>query len=58
MAYFIVGIVGNVLRHVAIKLLKGIDVGLAGSIGGFNSSKFPVLLPQVGLDDLCCQQEL
>ena len=58
MAYFIVGIVGNVLRHVAIKLLKGIDVGLTYAIGSFHSTEFLVLLPQVGLDDLCCQQEL
>ena len=56
MAYFIVGIVGNVLRHVAIQLLKGIDVGLTDTIGCLNSSKVPVLLLQVGLDDLCCQQ--
>ena len=54
MAYFIIGIVGNVLRHVTIKLLKGVDVGLTNTIGCLNPSEFPVLLPQVGLDDLCC----
>ena len=58
MADLIVGGVGDVLRHVAIELLKSVDVGLTYTVGGLYSPKFLVLLPQVGFDDLRCEQKL
>jgi hypothetical protein len=59
-ADLVIGIVGYVLRHVSIKLQEPIDIGLNNRIvcGGLDPTELPVLLPQVRLDNLCCQQEL
>jgi hypothetical protein len=56
-AHLIIGIVGDILRHVAIKDLKIGDVGLTYRTGCTDSSQFVVLLPQIGLDNFGRSQE-
>ena len=57
-ANLVVGIVRDVLRHFAIKPLKRSDIGLTDATGCFYSPEFPILLPQISLDDLSRQEEL
>ena len=60
-ADLILGIVVNVLRHVAIQLLKGIDVGCtrrsSWNFAVWDSSEFVVLSPQIGFENFNCSQE-
>jgi hypothetical protein len=46
-AYFIIGVIRDVLRHVTIELLKGSDIGLTRSTGRSDASELVILLPQV-----------
>jgi hypothetical protein len=57
-AYFVVSVIRDVLGHVTIKLLKGSDVGLTRATDRSDASELVILLPQVGLDDLCGKQQL
>jgi len=57
MAPLIIGIVGDILGHVAIKDLKGSNVGLTYRTGRTDSSQFVILLPQIGLDNFGRSQE-
>ena len=54
MAQFIVGVIGNVLRHIAIEIAECGDVG---RIAALDSSQFVVLLPQISLDEFDCRRE-
>jgi len=51
---FIVGIVGNVLRHIAIKVAER---GQVGRIASLDSPQFVVLLPEISLDEFYCRRE-
>jgi len=53
-ADLIIGVVGDVLEHVAIELLQSGRVARRNCV---DASKFVVLLPQFGLDDLCRGQK-
>src|SRR5207244_6827133 len=48
-AYLVVGVVGDVLRHVAVKVLQRSNVGLVSAV---YTSELVVLLPEIGLDEL------
>jgi hypothetical protein len=50
----VVRVVGYVLRHVAVEVLQGGDVGCVAAVG---SAQLVVLLPEVALDDLGRRQE-
>ena len=52
MAHFIVGVVGNVLRHVPIELFQRSDVEKTRPARHFHASEFVILLPEISLDDL------
>ena len=52
MAILIIGIVGDVLGHIAIKNLQVGDVRLTYGVGRTDPAEFVILLPQVGLDYL------
>ena len=54
MAYFIVGVVRDVLRHVAIKIAER---GHVGGIASLHPSEFVVLLPQISFDEFCGRRE-
>ena len=55
MAQFVVSIVGDVLRHITVKVAECGDVG---RIPALDSSQFVVLLPQISLDEFGCRGEL
>ena len=57
MAHLIIGIVGDILGHVAIKDLEVGDVGLTYRTGRTDSSQFVILLPQIGLDNFGRSQQ-
>ena len=57
MTHLIIGIVGDILGHVAIKDLKISDVGLTNRTGRADSSQFVILLPQISLNNFGCSQE-
>src|SRR3984893_19122712 len=48
-AYLVVGVIGDVLRHVAVKVLQRSNVGLVSAV---YTSELVVLLPEIGLDEL------
>ena len=54
MTQFIVGIVGNVLRHIAVKVAER---GHVGRIASLDSPQFVVLLPEISLDEFYCCRE-
>ena len=54
MAQFIVGIMGDVLGHISIKVAERGDVGWIASL---DSSQFVVLLPQISLYEFCGRRE-
>src|ERR1700720_4383950 len=51
MTHLIIGIVGDILGHIAIKDLKVSDVGLTYRTGRADSSQFVILLPQISLNN-------
>jgi hypothetical protein len=53
-AQFIVSVIRDVLRHIAIQVAEGGDVGW---IASFDASQFVVLLPQISLYDFGCRRE-
>ena len=57
MAELIIGIVGDILGHVAIKGLKRINVGLTYRTGRTNSAQFVILLPGIDLGNFGRSQE-
>ena len=57
MSHLIIGIVGDILGHVAIKDFKVSDIGLTYRTGRTDSSQFVILLPQIGLDNFGRSQE-
>ena len=57
MAPLIIGIVGDILGHVAVKDLKVGDVGLTYRPGRTDCSQFVILLPQIGLDNFGRSQQ-
>jgi hypothetical protein len=57
MAHLIIGIVGDILGHVAIKALKVIGVRLTYRTGRTDSSQFVILLPKIDFDDFSRSQE-
>jgi len=57
MTHLIIGIVGDILGHVAIKDLKVSDVGLTYRTGRADSSQFVILLPQISLNCFGCSQK-
>src|SRR4029077_1103931 len=48
-AHLVVGVVGDVLGHVAVEVLKR---GHVGSVASVDSAKLVVLLPEIGLEYL------
>ena len=54
MAQFIISVIGDVLRHIAIKVA---ECGYVGRIASLNSSQLVVLLPQISLYDFRCRCE-
>jgi len=54
-ADLVVGVVGDVLRHVAVKVLKRSDVS---GVAAIDAAELVVLLPEIGLDDLRCGEKL
>jgi hypothetical protein len=57
MADLIIGIVGDILGHIAVKDLKGSDVGSTDRTGCTDSAQFVILLPQIGFDKFGCSRE-
>jgi len=59
MADLVIGVVGDVLRHVSIELLKRVYVSRVSSIRVVivvdRSAELVVLLPQIGLDKFDCR---
>src|SRR5260370_42622349 len=55
MTHFVVVVVRDVLRHVAIEVLRGRDVR---GIAAVDAAELVVLLPEVGLDDLRGREKL
>src|SRR5216683_7673606 len=49
MAHLVVRVVGDVLRHVAVEVLKGRDVS---GVSAVDAAELVVLLPEIRLDDL------
>ena len=54
MAQLVIGVIRNVLRHVAIQIAQRGDVGWISSL---DAAQFIVLLPQVGLDQFHSSRE-
>jgi hypothetical protein len=55
-ADLVVGVIGNILRHIAIEILQGGNIRWIPGIGIvvmiYDASEFVILLPQIGLNEL------
>ena len=53
-AHLVVGVIRNILRHVAIEILKREYIG---RISAVHPAEFVVLLPEIALNQFCCGQK-